>query len=45
MEESGLSLKEKNTQDWCSYFQITHKYKHYFMTDPLIIIFGDFGIW
>jgi len=35
MKESVLSLKEKTTQHWFSYFQIAHKYKQSFMTDPL----------
>ena len=44
LSESVLSLKEKTTQHWFSYFQIACKYLKYFMTDPLNMIFYDFGI-
>ena len=44
MNESVLSLKEKTTQHWFSYLQIARKYLQSFMTDPLNIIFDDFGI-
>ena len=39
--ESVLSLKEKTTQTWFSYFQIASKYSC--MTDLLNIVY-DFGI-
>jgi len=45
MKESVLSLNEKITQHWFSYFQIVSKYSKSFMTDPLNIIFDDFGRW
>ena len=45
LSESVLSLKEKTTQHWFSYFQIACKYLKYFMTNPLNIIFYNFGIW
>ena len=45
MRESVLSLKEKTTQPWFSYFQIACMYLKYFMTDPLNIIFDNFNIW
>jgi len=41
---SVLSLKEKTTQPWFSYFQIACKYLKYFMTDALNIIYDDFDI-
>jgi len=44
MKASVLSLKEKTTQHWFSYFQIVHKYSKSFMTDPLNIILDDLGI-
>jgi len=44
MKESVLSLKEKATQHWFSYYQIARKYKQSFMTDPLSIIFYAFSI-
>ena len=44
MKESVLNLKEKTTQHWFSYFQIARQYLKSFMTDPLNIIFDDFGI-
>jgi len=44
MKESVLSIKEKTTQHWFSYFQIARKYLTYFMTDLLNTIFDDFGI-
>jgi len=43
MKESVFSVKEKTTQPWFSYSQIAHKYQPYFITDPLNIIFDDFG--
>ena len=44
MEVSFLSLKEKATQHWFSYYQIARKYKQSFMTNPLSIIFDAFSI-
>jgi len=47
IKESMLCLKEKTTQHWFSYFQNAqnkYMYEQYFMTDPLNIIFDDFGI-
>ena len=38
MKVSVLNLKEKATQYWFSYFQISCKYWTYFMTNPLNII-------
>ena len=38
MKISVLSLKEKTTQHWFSYFQITHKYLTSLMTDQLNIM-------
>ena len=38
MKESVLSLKEKSTQLWFSYFQIARKSVK---TDPLNMIVGD----
>ena len=37
MKVSVLSLKEKATQPWFTYFQIACKYKQSFMTNPLKI--------
>ena len=45
MKEPVLSLKEKTTQYWFSYFKIACKYSKSFMTDPLNIILDDFGVW
>jgi len=45
IKEFVLSLKEKTTQHWFSYFQIARKYYNSFMIDPLNIVFDDFGIW
>ena len=42
MFESVLSLKEKITLHWFSYFKIASKYLFYLMTDPLNIIFDNF---
>jgi len=39
-----MSLEEKATQPWLSFFQIAGKYKKSLMTDQLNIIFDDFGI-
>ena len=39
-----MSLEEKATQPWLSFFQIAVKYKKSLMTDQLNIIFDDFGI-
>ena len=44
MKEFVLSLKKTAIQRWLSYFQIACKYKKYFMTHPLNIIFEYFGI-
>ena len=38
MKVSVLSLKEKATQHWFSYFQIATKYLTSFITNPLIIM-------
>ena len=35
---SVLSLKEKSTHNWFSYFQIARKYQKPFMTNPLNIM-------
>ena len=43
IKESVLSLKEKTTQHWFSYFLIANKDLTYFRTDPLNIILDDFG--
>ena len=37
-----VKFELKTTQHWFSYFQIACKY--FFMTDPLNIIFDDFGM-
>ena len=44
MKESVLSLKEKTTQPWFTYFQIVGKYEQSFKTNLLTIIFDDFSI-
>jgi len=44
MKESVLSLEEKTTQLWFTYFQIADKYQTSFKTNPLNIIFDDFSI-
>ena len=44
MKESVLSLSEKTTQHWFSYFQITRRYWKSFTTRLLYIIFDVFGI-
>jgi len=44
-EGTCVEFERKTTaQYWFSHFQIARKYQTYFMTDPLNIIFGDFGI-
>jgi len=43
-KDSELSWKEKTRQHWISNFQISHKHQTSFMTDPLNIIFDNFGI-
>ena len=43
MKEFVLSLNKTTKQHRISYFQIAPKYKKS-MTNPLNIIFGDFGI-
>ena len=44
MKESVLSLKQKTTQPWFTYFQTAGKYKTSFKTNRLTIITDDFGI-
>ena len=44
MEESVLSLKEKKTQPWFTYFQLAGKYYNSFKINLLNIIFEDFSI-
>ena len=44
MDESGLSLKEKNTQHWFSYYQIAWEYLKKSMTHLLNITFDEFGV-
>ena len=44
MKESVLSLKEKTTQHWFSYFQIARMYYNYFTFDTLTFIFNGFSI-
>ena len=39
-----LSLEEKTTQPWFTYFQFAGKYYKSFKTNPLNIIFDDFSI-
>ena len=39
MKESVLSLEEKTTQPWLTYFQIAGKYRKSFKTNALNIIF------
>ena len=38
MKELCWVWKKTTKQQWCSYFQIAHKYWHSFMTDPLTSI-------
>ena len=45
VKESVLSFEDKTTQPWFTYFQINGKYKTYFKTNPLNIIFHEFCIW
>ena len=38
MKELCWVWKKTTKQQWCSYFQIAHKYWHAFMTDPFTSI-------
>jgi len=40
-----LSFEEKTTQPWYIYFQIAGSNIKKIKTNPLNIIFDDFGIW
>jgi len=44
MKGSVLGFEEKTTQPWFTYFQIAGKYKNYFQTNPLNIIFDNLSI-
>ena len=44
MKESVLSLEEKTTQPWFTYFQIAGKYRKSFKTNLLNFILDDFNI-
>jgi len=44
VKESVLNFEDKTTQPWFTYFQINGKYNTYFKTNPLNIIFHEFGI-
>ena len=43
-KESVLNLKKKTLHHWIFYFQTACNSSKSFMTHPLNIIFGDFGI-
>jgi len=45
MKEFVLSLKEKTTQPWFTYFEIARKYWKSFKIDPLNIILDNFSTW